>query len=104
MPVAPNEPYLFTDLPEVTYRRLPAMLGDALPDDFGNALINRYMAGQGIAAQDVTALDRLAYMSTRAMGAMTFRPARGPGPAQTHGHRTERLGRAGPSRGARDHG
>ena len=78
MPVAAEEPYLFTDLPEATYKRLPAMLNDALPDDFGNALINRYMADQGIAAQDVTALDRLAYMSTRAMGALTFKPSRGP--------------------------
>ena len=78
MPVSAAEPYLFTDLPEATYKRLPAMLSDALPDDFGNALINRYMADQGIASQDVTALDRLAYMSTRAMGALTFKPARGP--------------------------
>lgn len=78
MPVVPREPYLFTDLPEATYKRLPAMLSDALPDDFGNALINRYMAEQGIAAPAVTALDRLAYMGTRAMGALTFRPARGP--------------------------
>ena len=78
MPVVSREPYLFTDLPEATYKRLPAMLNDALPDDFGNALINRYMADQGIAAQDITALDRLAYMSTRAMGALTFKPARGP--------------------------
>ena len=54
------------------------MLSDALPDDFGDALINRYMADQGIAAKDVTALDRLAYMSTRAMGALTFKPSRGP--------------------------
>jgi serine/threonine-protein kinase HipA len=78
MPVVPNEPYLFTDLPEATYKRLPAMLSDALPDDFGNALINQYMAEQGIAARDVTALDRLAYMSARAMGALTFKPSRGP--------------------------
>ncbi len=78
MPAANAEPYLFTDLPEATYKRLPAMLSDALPDDFGNALINRYMADQGIAAQDVTALDRLAYMGTRAMGALIFKPSRGP--------------------------
>lgn len=78
MPVAREEPYLFTDLPEATYKRLPAMLSDALPDDFGNALINRYMADQGIAAQDVTPLDRLAYMNSRAMGALSFKPARGP--------------------------
>jgi serine/threonine-protein kinase HipA len=78
MPAIPNQSYLFTDLPEATYKRLPAMLSDALPDDFGNALINRYMADQGIAAQEITALDRLAYMGARSMGAMTFRPARGP--------------------------
>ncbi|OYY94341.1 MAG: phosphatidylinositol kinase [Hydrogenophilales bacterium 28-61-23] len=78
MPAVAEETYLFTDLPEATYKRLPAMLSDALPDDFGNALINRYMADQGIAAQEVTALDRLAYMSTRAMGALTFKPSRGP--------------------------
>lgn len=77
MPVG-EEAYIFTDLPEATYKRLPAALSDALPDDFGNALINRYMADQGIAARDVTALDRLAYMSNRAMGALTFKPKRGP--------------------------
>lgn len=78
MPTNGEEVYLFTDLPEATFKRLPAMLGDALPDDFGNALINRFMADKGIAADQVTALDRLAYMSTRAMGALTFRPTRGP--------------------------
>lgn len=77
MPLS-NETYLFTDLPEQTYKQLPAMLSDALPDDFGNALINRYMADHGIEAPDVTPLDRLAYMSHRAMGALVFKPARGP--------------------------
>jgi serine/threonine-protein kinase HipA len=75
---ASEEPYIFTDLPEPTFKRLPAMLSDALPDDFGNALINRYMAEQGIPATDVTPLDRLAYMGNRAMGALTFKPQRGP--------------------------
>jgi serine/threonine-protein kinase HipA len=78
MPLSSEETFLFTDLPEETYKRLPAMLSDALPDDFGNALINKYMAEKGIAATDVTPLDRLAYMSNRAMGALTFKPARGP--------------------------
>ena len=78
MPVRANAPCIFTELPEATYQRLPAMLSDALPDDFGNALINRHMADQGITPQDITALDRLAYMGHRAMGALTFKPARGP--------------------------
>ncbi len=78
MPTAEQRTYLFTDLPVQTYQRLPALLSDALPDDFGNALINRYMAERGISASAVTPLDRLAYMSNRAMGALSFRPAREP--------------------------
>jgi serine/threonine-protein kinase HipA len=78
MPVVADQPYLFTDLPEATYKRLPALLSDALPDDFGNALIDRYMADKGLAAADVSVLDRLAYMGKRAMGALTFQPAHGP--------------------------
>jgi serine/threonine-protein kinase HipA len=78
MPVGEDRTFIFPDLPELTYKRLPALLSDALPDDFGNALINKYMADRGISAVDVTPLDRLAYMSYRAMGALTFHPARGP--------------------------
>ena len=78
MPTQLDEVFLFVDLPEVTYKRLPAMLSDALPDDFGNVLIDRYMADHGIDAGAVTPLDRLAYMNNRAMGALTFKPSRGP--------------------------
>lgn len=78
MPLNNGDPYLFTDLPVETYKRLPAMLNDALPDDFGNALIDRYMAERGLSKSDITALDRLAYMGNRAMGALTFKPSRGP--------------------------
>jgi serine/threonine-protein kinase HipA len=79
MPVNHDEtPYVFTDLPEMTYKRLPAMLADSLPDDFGNALIDRYMAQKGIEKSQVTAMDRLAYMGKRSMGALEFRPTRGP--------------------------
>lgn len=79
MPTTLDQTFLFTDLPEVTYKRLPAMLADALPDDFGNALIDRWMLDRGISRESITALDRLAYMSARAMGALQFKPARGPG-------------------------
>lgn len=79
MPLNDNEQvYVFADLPEATYRRLPAMLADALPDDFGNALIDRYMADRGISHGQITQLDRLAYMGKRAMGAIEFKPSHGP--------------------------
>jgi serine/threonine-protein kinase HipA len=70
--------YVFPALPEATFYRMPPVIADSLPDDFGNALIDAYLAQQGIRRIDITALDRLAYMSSRAMGALEFRPARGP--------------------------
>ena len=73
-----EEVFIFTYLPEDAYKRLPAMLADSLPDDFGNALIDRYMAEKGISRDQISPLDRLAYMGNRAMGALEFRPAHGP--------------------------
>ena len=79
MPLAEaQQPFIFPDLPELTYRRLPAMLADSLPDDFGNSLVDAWMANQGVAVGDITALDRLSYMGKRSLGALEFRPARGP--------------------------
>jgi serine/threonine-protein kinase HipA len=73
-----EEVFVFTDLPDATYKKLPAMLADSLPDDFGNALIDRYMAEKGIARDQISPLDRLAYMGNRAMGALEFKPSHGP--------------------------
>ncbi len=67
---------IFPGLPPETFRRLPAFVADVLPDDFGNALINAYMASNGVRATDITPLDRLAYMGARAFGALEFKPAR----------------------------
>ncbi|MCX8567188.1 MAG: serine/threonine-protein kinase HipA [Glomeribacter sp. 1016415] len=77
MPIAQTF-YVFPSLPEITYKRLPAMLADALPDDFGNALIDAYLAQAGVEKNAITPLDRLAYMGNRGIGALEFRPARGP--------------------------
>jgi serine/threonine-protein kinase HipA len=74
---------VFTDLPEATYRRLPGLLADALPDDFGNALIDAWMAREGVEKSQITSLDRLAYMGKRGLGALEFRPARGPKPSKS---------------------
>jgi serine/threonine-protein kinase HipA len=50
------------------------MLADSLPDRFGNALVDAWMAEQGVMAESITPLDRLAYAADRAMGALEFRP------------------------------
>ncbi|MDZ4164274.1 MAG: type II toxin-antitoxin system HipA family toxin [Smithellaceae bacterium] len=79
MPLAlAREPFVFAELPELTFKRLPALLADALPDDFGNNLIDAWMARRGVAKSQVTPLDRLAYMGKRGTGALEFRPARSP--------------------------
>jgi serine/threonine-protein kinase HipA len=70
--------FIFPELNRETFYGLPAMLADALPDRFGNALVNAWMAEQGVDVANITALDRLAYASDRAMGALTFRPPAGP--------------------------
>jgi serine/threonine-protein kinase HipA len=72
-----RSPFVFPNLPEATFHRLPGMLADALPDDFGNALIDAWMAQHGMAKSEVTPLDRLAYMGKRGMGALEVKPSRG---------------------------
>ncbi len=65
--------FVFPALPP-SYKGLPGLLSDALPDDFGNALIDAWMATKGRGKASVTSLDRLAYMGSRGMGALEFRP------------------------------
>lgn len=66
--------FSFPSLNDETYRGAPGLVADALPDAFGNALINAWMSSRGIRAADVTTLDRLAYMGRRGMGALEFHP------------------------------
>jgi serine/threonine-protein kinase HipA len=77
MPTAASNPIFgFPALGE-SFKRLPGLLADALPDDFGNGLIDAWMATHGVNKNAVTALDRLAYMGKRGLGALEFRPSRG---------------------------
>ncbi len=68
----------FPELARSSFYGLPALLADALPDRFGNALVTAWLAEQGIDPSEITALDRLAYASARTMGALTFAPPTGP--------------------------
>ena len=70
--------FVFPNLPPATYHRLPSMIADSLPDDFGNALTTAYLANEGVRPEDITPLDRLAYLGGRGMGALSFHPLRGP--------------------------
>jgi serine/threonine-protein kinase HipA len=72
--------YGFPDLPEPTFRGLPGLLADSLPDRFGNALIDAWLATQGRTPGSFNAVERLCYTGKRGMGALEFAPILGPKP------------------------
>lgn len=70
--------YRFPALAPESFHGLPGMLADALPDKYGNALIDAWLATQGRIGADFNAVERLCYTGTRGMGALEFTPAQGP--------------------------
>ena len=66
--------YDFRALPRNTYMGLPGMLADALPDRFGNQVINAWLARQGRTPDSFNPVERLCYTGKRAMGALEFSP------------------------------
>ena len=78
--------YAFPELSRQTFHGLPGLLADSLPDRFGNALIDAWLAGQGRSRASFNAVERLCYTGTRGMGALEFLPAIGP-----QARRSERL-------------
>jgi serine/threonine-protein kinase HipA len=72
--------YVFPELPQRTFHGLPGLLADSLPDRFGNALIDAWLATQGRTPASFTAVERLCYTGIRGMGALEFAPAIGPQP------------------------
>ena len=77
MPLS-DEIYSFPALPRQTFAGLPGLLADSLPDRFGNALIDAWLAGQGRNPGDFNSVERLCYIGSRGMGALEFAPALGP--------------------------
>jgi serine/threonine-protein kinase HipA len=74
--------YRFPSLAPASFHGLPGLLADCLPDRFGNALIDAWLATQGRSAAEFSALDRLCYTGNRGMGALEFSPALGPRPSR----------------------
>lgn len=70
--------YRFPALAIESFHGLPGLLADALPDKYGNALIDAWLATQGRTGADFNAVERLCYTGTRGMGALEFTPAKGP--------------------------
>jgi serine/threonine-protein kinase HipA len=84
MPLAPDRQYRFPGLSAKSFKGLPGLLADSLPDRFGSALIDAWLASQGREPDSFDAVERLCYVGQRGMGALEFRPARGPKQTTSH--------------------
>lgn len=78
-----DQVYRFPTLAGGTFYGLPGLLADSLPDRFGNALIDAWLATQGRTPESFNAVERLCYTGARGMGALEFAPATGPEPKKT---------------------
>ena len=68
--------YSFPALNMETFKGLPGMLCDSLPDKFGTKLVERYLAEQGRNLKELTSVERLCYVGKRGMGAFEYVPAK----------------------------
>jgi serine/threonine-protein kinase HipA len=77
-----EEPYRFPGLAQDAFKGLPGMLADSLPDRWGTALVNAWLASQGREESSFDVVERLCYVGSRGMGALEFEPAREPATAE----------------------
>lgn len=65
---------IFNNLNHRTFKGLPGLLADSLPDDYGSSLINAWIKSQGRPLTDTNPVDKLCFIGTRGMGALEFSP------------------------------
>jgi serine/threonine-protein kinase HipA len=70
-----DAPHIFTfpALVRTSFHGLPGLLADALPDAYGRALLDRWLASQG--RKEANMVERLCYQGKRGMGALEFEPS-----------------------------
>lgn len=82
LPLTTEGPVRFPNLARLdAFAGLPGVFADALPDAFGNAVIERYFQNMGRPNAALSPVQKLLYLGDRAMGALEFEPAlraRGP--------------------------
>lgn len=78
MPLS-RQRYRFPELAFPSFHGLPGLLADSLPDRFGNAMIDAWLATKGRKSGSFNSVERLCYIGTRGMGALEFKPALGKG-------------------------
>jgi len=63
------------DMTEDTFKGLPGLLADSLPDKYGNLLIEAWLAQNGRPSNSMNPVEKLCFIGTRGMGALEFEPA-----------------------------
>jgi len=76
MPLS-GKSYSFPELSLGTFKGLPGMVADSLPDKFGMKLIDQWLERQGREVEFFSSVERLCYIGERGMGALEFRPTVG---------------------------
>jgi serine/threonine-protein kinase HipA len=67
--------FSFPALNRDTFRGLPGLLADTLPDRFGNSIIDAWLVRNGRNGADFSPVERLCYTGNRGVGALEFQPA-----------------------------
>ena len=78
-----DAPYQFPGLNKETFKGLPGMLADSLPDKFGNRLIDAWLASEGRLPGSMNPVERLCYTGARGMGALEFKPVLNDAPSKS---------------------
>lgn len=70
-----NQVQVFSQFSGSTFRGLPPMFADSLPDDFGNTMFNQFLQTKNLSLGELSPLQQLSYVSNRGMGALEYLPA-----------------------------
>lgn len=65
---------VFTKYQGETFRGLPPMIADSLPDMFGNIIFKEWLESTNRDFQKITPLEQLTYVGNRGMGALEYKP------------------------------
>jgi serine/threonine-protein kinase HipA len=73
MPISQQRVFAFSNISRETFLGLPGLFADSLPDAYGKALLDRWLASNG--RHFANPVERLCYQGKRSMGALEFEPA-----------------------------
>lgn len=82
-----SQVYRFPSLPKASFYGLPGLLADSLPDRFGSAVLDAWLAAQGRLPASLNPVERLCYVGRRGMGALEYEPTLDDAPQ----HESERI-------------